>query len=267
MGSKRKLIALPGEGELVRRQEEAINALSFGDEHYEKYIDNLSPEKRERIERSLLRRKHGMHTVAPITCTGPSACPFLNSCPIPERDDTGRPIHGDEKDYPLYRPCVFEMTYLQQKIVDYLMHLQVDPSNPIEMAIVNELAIIDLYKQRGMLVLANGDKDGDGRDFLRQDIEESQGEHGMMIKKTTQLHPVVALLNTQESRRVKLLETLMETRKSKYDVSIRLGEVNTSSTIKGELENIRKLLENNSKEEISLDSKAKVKTSITIDDD
>lgn len=267
MGSKRKLISLPGETDLARRQEDAINALSFGDESYENYLDNLDPAKRTRIENSLLRRKHGMHTVAPISCAGPNKCPFFNSCPIPERDETGQPIIGDLSDYPLYRPCVFEMTFLQQKTVDYLLHLQVDPSNPIEMAIVNELAVIDLYKQRAMLVLANGDNDGDGRNFLKQDLEEIQGDHGVILKKTTQLHPVVNLMNAQENRRVKLLESLMETRKAKHEVAYRLGETSGGSSLKTELEAIRKLLEQSSGQTIVLDTKDKVRDAIPIDDD
>jgi hypothetical protein len=267
MGSRRKLISLPGETDLARRQEDAINALSYGDDNYENYLDNLDPAKRTRIENSLLRRKHGMHTVAPISCAGPTKCPFFNSCPIPERDESGRPLPGNDEDYPLYRPCVFEMTFLQQKTVDYLLHLQVDPSNPIEMAIVNELAVIDLYKQRAMLVLANGDNDGDGRNFLKQDLEEIQGEHGVILKKTTQLHPVIALMNTQESRRIKLLESLMETRKAKHDVASKLGDTSNGSTLKTELEMIRKLLEKGAKETIVLDSKEKVREAIPIDDD
>ena len=35
---------------------------------------------------------------------------------------------------------------VEQKTIDYVQYLDVDPTNPVEMSIVNELALIDLYK-------------------------------------------------------------------------------------------------------------------------
>jgi hypothetical protein len=260
----KKLFTLPGDTSLERRQEDAVNDIINGDGSYENYIESLSETKKKRIEQSVSRRRHGMHTVAPIQCMGPSKCPFFSQCPIPERDENGRPIEGDETDYPLYRPCVFEMTFLQQKTVDYLLHLKVDPSNPVEMAIVNELAILDLYKQRGLLVLSNGDRDGDGRDFLKVDINEMQGEHGMLMQRSTQLHPVVALLNSNESRRAKILEQLMETRKARADQAYRMGDTQISSALRNEIEAIRKALQERTdkKEVLTLEEPKKTKLKI-----
>ena len=59
-----------------------------------------------------------------------------------------------------------EKYLVQQKLINYVDYLNVDPDNPIEMSIANELALIDLYKNRCMLILSNGDREGNGRDFL-----------------------------------------------------------------------------------------------------
>ena len=44
------------------------------------------------------------------------------------------------------RECVLEKFFMQQKIIEYLKHLNVDPNNPIEMSIVNELALLTFTK-------------------------------------------------------------------------------------------------------------------------
>ena len=143
----------------------------------------------------------------------------------------------------MYRPCVFEMLYMQQKIIDYLQYLKVDPENPIEMAIVNDLAVIDLYKNRAMLIMSGGDKEEDGRDFMKRDMMEQQGEHGTLTSTQTQLHPAATYLDVLEKRRQRLLEGLQETRKGKMDASIRLGQGGKDSALRDELVAVRKALE------------------------
>jgi hypothetical protein len=228
---------------LEERQTLALQEISEIDPDYQKYLEKLPARRRERIHRQVAKTRNGLYTIAPTTCVGPSKCLFIEQCPIPDRGPGGEIVLGDLKDYPMYRPCVFEMLYMQQKVIDYMQHLGVDPENPIEMALVNDLAVIDLYKNRAMLIMAGGDKEGDGRDFMKRDMMEQQGEHGTLTSTQTQLHPAATYLDTLEKRRSRLLEGLQETRKGKMDVAIKLGQGGKDSALREELILIKKALE------------------------
>jgi len=173
-------------------------------------------------------------------CLGPQKCPFIDRCPIPERDKQNQLQVGPDANYPIGRECILEKFYIQQKIIEYVSHLNVDPANPIEMSIVNELGLIDLYKNRTLMIMAVGDKAGQGRDFMRVDVIgfSESGEKAEQAK----LHPAVDMLDRLERRRDKWLEKLMETRKSKADWMIRVGGGGNESKILSEIQKLREAL-------------------------
>lgn len=209
------------------------------DPEYQQYLDKLSEKKRNRIARQHNGMRHGLHAAAPLTCTGPKKCPFIEHCPIPEK--RGTEIHfGPLDDYPIHRPCVMEMLYMQQKIIDYIQHLEVDEHNPIEVAIVNDLALIDLYKNRALMILSSGDRHGNGRDLLRVDITgiTEQGQE----QTSATLHPAVEMVDRLEKRRTKLMEQLLETRKAKVDTQLKLGAGPADNKIMDALAEVRTLL-------------------------
>lgn len=222
------------------RQLEFFNNLSKTTSEYNKYLDRLPKNKLERIKRSVGAIKSGVHASAPLICMGPEKCPFVKRCPIPELTTAGELIFGDLENYPIGRECVMEKFYVEQKIVDYLKYLDVDPTNPIEMSIVNELALIDLYKNRCLLVLSQGDKKGDGRDFLQTDVI-GFNENGDRAE-TTKLHPIIDMIDKLERRRERWLEKLMETRKSKADFMMKIGENNNNSKVLQEISQLREAL-------------------------
>jgi hypothetical protein len=229
-------------------REQLIQELQAINPTYSNYLDTLSPEKRQRIQASVAGMRTGLHTVAPTMCMGPKKCLFVEHCPIPPKDEFGAPVfnakgdqvYGSEKEYPIARPCVMETFYMQQKIVDYVMHLGVNPANPVEMSIVNELALIDLYKNRALIVLSKGDKSGQGQDFLRVDIT-GFSDSGATTQTTT-LHPVADYLDKLEKRRERWLDKLVETRKSKVDAAHKLGSTDNDSIVLRELKELRAAL-------------------------
>ena len=222
------------------RQLEFFSTLSQTTNEYNNYLDKLSAKKLARIKRSVSAIKSGVHASAPLICVGPEKCPFIKKCPIPDINPDGTLEHGDPTDYPLGRECVMEKFFVEQKIIDYLKYLDVDPTNPVEMSIVNELALIDLYKNRCLLVLAQGDKKGDGRDFMQTDVT-GFNENGDRAE-TTKLHPIVEMIDKLERRREKWLDKLMETRKSKADFMLKVGDNNNNSRVLQEISQLREAL-------------------------
>jgi len=207
------------------------------------YMESMSPAKIQRVQNSLNSMKHGLHAVAPVTCGGPRKCPFIAHCPIPTRQQKSDKDYGVDADYPLMLPCVLESAYQSQRILDYCQHLQVDVQNPIEMSVVNELAVLDLHKNRALMIMSEGDRDGEGRDFLRQDHDYTEvGDGHELVKKTT-LHPAFDVLDKLERRRERLLERLLETRKSRAEIDLKRGYVAADSNVLRELQAVRKYLQ------------------------
>jgi len=224
------------------RDKRAAAALSIGnsDPEYDKYVSRLSKRKVERIHRTAGNLKHGLHTAAPLTCTGPRKCPFINHCPIPERDEDGSLSFGPLTDYPMYRPCILEKLKMEQAIVDYMEVLKIDPDDPIEVALVSDLAVIDLYKMRASMVLSSGDRDGEGRDLLRID-NTGYSEHGQAAT-SSQLHPAFQAIESLEKRRLKVLTSLQATREKKFEKAVKLGTKSEDSRILVELRAVKAAL-------------------------
>lgn len=216
------------------------------DAEYTKYLESLSQKKQNRIRSSLANYRHGMHAIAPLTCKGPDKCPFLAFCPIPEKRIDGTLALGKTEDYPVHRSCVLERLYMEQKIVDYQQHLDVDIENPVEVSIVNDLAMIDLYKNRAAMIMSLGDRKGEGRDFLKINtvgFSENGDE-----QTTTGLHPIADYIDRLEKRREKLLSGLLETRKGKANMAAKLGSP-VESRVLDELREIRRAMEDHSLKE------------------
>jgi hypothetical protein len=190
------------------------------------------------------RMTHGLHAVAPLTCLGPDRCPFFSACPVPTRDAVGTPVGTTT--YPVGSPCVLEYEYMATKIAEYVIHLDVEPTNPVEMSVVNELALCDLLKNRALRILAHGDNKGQGRDLMHVDtsITGFTDNGTELVSQTTKLHPVAEYLDRIENRRQKWLDRLMETRKAKADWSLRVGVANEDNELLLELRNIRDFMEN-----------------------
>jgi hypothetical protein len=213
---------------------------SLDQEEYNKYLSKIPADKLTRIKKSVNRLQTGVHASASLTCLGPENCPFIKKCPIPTLKADSTLDLGEVSDYPIGRECIMEKFYVEQKIVDYLNYLDVDPNNPVEMSIVNELALIDLYKNRCLFVLSSGDKRGEGRDFLMVDVT-GFNENGDRAE-STKLHPVIDMIDRLERRRERWLERLMETRKSKADLMLKMGENQNNSKVLSEIQALREAL-------------------------
>lgn len=228
-------------------QDIAIELMEVDAERVNRYMDKLPEEKKQRIAKGLRRANTGIFAVAPIICRGPDKCPFIRHCPIPEVID-GEVDYGPLQDYPISEPCILEATFIKQKTIEYLNFLEVDSNNPIELSIVNELALIDLYKNRAVMILSSGDRNSQGMDFLRIDVTEmsgnGNGEGKDMSASTTQVHPVLAVIDQLEKRRTGLLDRLLATRKAQSDLAIKMGKRKESSQLMQEIAVLRDMMSN-----------------------
>jgi hypothetical protein len=215
-------------------------------------MESLPEKQRLRVRNHLNRMTHGLHAVAPITCMGPDTCPFFSACPVPERDERGQALPSS---YPVGSPCVLEYEYMAQRIAEYVLHLDVHPTNPVEISIVNELALCDLLKNRALRILASGDKTGQGRDLMHVDtsITGFTDNGTELVSQTTKLHPVAEYLDRIENRRQKWIDRLMETRKAKADWAAKMGTQEEESELLLELRKIKDFMENMGSQTLELE--------------
>ena len=116
---------------IIPSQETHIAKVSEVEPEYMTYLEQLPPEKRRRITNSVNRIQTGLHAVAPVMCLGPEKCPFIDKCPIPERNESKELVFGPDANYPIGQECILEKFYMQQKVIEYVNHLNVDPQNPV----------------------------------------------------------------------------------------------------------------------------------------
>ena len=222
--------------------EEALAEINSLDEDYLQYLSSLPDKVQEKIKNRINATRNGIHAVAPLTCCGPDNCPFIQKCPIPDRDAHGELLFGPGSNYPIGYECVLESIFMRQKITDYMQHLKVDPGNPVEVSIVSELALIDLYKNRCLMVMSSGDRSGQGRDFMRIDIL-GFNENGDTAEQA-KIHPVIEVIDKLEKRREKWLDKLMETRKAKAEWIAKVGGGEDDSKVLNEIKQLKEALIN-----------------------
>ena len=212
---------------------------------YQEWLDRLPESKRQRVMNGINRMTHGLYASAPLQCHGPDNCPFITACPIAGRKPNGELDVGDFTDYPVGLQCVMEANYMAQQVVDYMNYLEIDPSNPVERAICDELAVIDLLKTRALLVIAHGDTSGQGRDLLRIDktINGFSQNGTPLTSESSKLHPALEYIDRLEKRREKWLDRLMETRKAKADYNLKVGNTVSDNALLEDVNQLRQFLQ------------------------
>lgn len=220
--------------QLIEKKE---TSLALIDDEYQSYLDRISEKKKNQIVRKVTRYVAGVDSAAPLLCRGPHRCQIIDFCPIPDRSDGDTKL-GDLTDYPIGNQCVFEKLFMVERVNQLIQHLGVKLEDPVEMSIVQELAVIDLYKNRAQIFLSKGDIEGAGVDFLKTDIT---GFDDLGNKATsTKLHPIVDMIDKLEKRRAGWLDKLNATRQAKE----RHKHTSEGSQIVDELVKLRKALTN-----------------------
>lgn len=149
---------------------------------------------------------------------------LVHNCPYYEEDKA-----------PVGLPCLVEVNLLHFYTTQYLNEFDVDPSRITEMHLVGELAELDIYEMRSTKLIAEKYPtmisdvvmgfDSEGTPLINEDISK-----------------VFDLKERLKKSRMKILETLMATRKERVKSAIAaagVGEVRTISSLYDKLESIK----------------------------
>jgi hypothetical protein len=225
-----------------------IERLKTSETQYSALLARYSPEKIDRLIKALDAYKYGLNASAPIICLGPERCPFFYACPIGNGVSVDRvtgkkkPLYDSIEDFPVGNQCILEKVFIEQRLIDYVQEFSIDPARPSELALINDLALVDLYKQRCTLFLAGGDKEGEGLEFMKKDLLFNP-ETGEQTGESNKEHPVMSIMDRLEKRRHKILEELIATRKSKADIAAKFTQAPDASKLLKEIELLRKVID------------------------
>jgi len=202
------------------------------------YMNKLSVAKQKKVLDRMRGMKYGLHVAAPILCLGADNCPFINHCPLIERDAAGD-LDVEGAVLPRGEQCVLEHYYMRQQTLQYFEFLKVDANNPVERGIANELALIDLLKNRALMIMSGGDREMQGRDLMSW--ATSTDENGRLTE-TKSVHPVLNVIHQLEDRRARWLDKLLQTREAKLKSLRIMGQQDTSSQLMTEFARIRDVI-------------------------
>lgn len=240
----------------IVRQNELKERLKTSSTQYQYLTKRYSEKKLEKIRKSLDAYKYGLNAAAPLICMGPERCPFFQACPIGEGvkiESMGEgpikriPIYDDLEDFPVGDQCIAEKVFIEQRLLDYVDEFDVDPNRPSELALINDLALVDLHKQRAVLFMASGDREGEGFDFQKVDVMYDS-DSGAEIGRAYKEHPIMQIIDRLEKRRHKILDELLATRRSKAEMQAKFHSTGEASQLQQEIVRIRELITKRDKE-------------------
>lgn len=172
-----------------------------------------------RMQAHLLGMRMGTTASAPLKCSGPVKCIFRHRCPLVdgslklpngEINFAGQNI----KKFPLFRSCIFEREFIDSQRQAYMEEYLVDEASPTEMFMVSKLAELDLYDYRATLVLALGDKDGEGSDLMKEQVTGCTPDGSLITK--LELHPAFVVKQQIQKAKAEILEAMVGTRRERY---------------------------------------------------
>lgn len=221
---KGELLVLDGH-ELINGKLEKTDFFKFLGTDLSDYSDiKMTPEQALAFKNQVVRMTHGASAALTLWCAGPQC--INKTCPF-----------HDGGGYPLGKACILEARMIQYLTRAYVEDTGVDPDSPTEMTLINQLVECDIIDYRANLGLS-GASDEEAGTLLKTNRVES--EHG--VAETTNLHPLLDAKERANSKRIRILEALVKTRKEEYKkaAALKQKETNDSSNF---LADLRRVLE------------------------
>lgn len=198
----------------VMTKDNFIQKLAVDHSKYEDIV--LTERDVARIKHSLKRMTSGVNAAVPMTCTG-DMCAFKNSCVYYELDKA-----------PLGRPCLVESQLIEYWTHQYIEEFDVDATKITELHLISELAELDIYELRVTKYLA------ENHPTLLQDYVAGIDQMGNVIS-NLDVSRAFDLKERLKRQRMKVLESLMATRKERVKAIVGVSSGTDTATKIAEL--------------------------------
>ena len=195
----------------------------------EKYSEiGFTPEEAKKISLSIRHMSTGINASIPMTCTG-DQCPFKTSCPYVAANRI-----------PIARPCLVEAQLIRLWTEQFINEFEVDMDNYTELHLVSELTEFNVYEMRITKYLA------DHHPSLMQDVVVSIDATGEEIV-NQEISRAFDLKERIKKNRMKVLESLMATRKERVKLKIDSAGNNSAADKMSDLKDKLDLLQKDMK--------------------
>lgn len=192
----------------------------------------LDIELAEITKETRTKSKYGFVSSVPMICKG-EECPIKSQCPLFKNNK-----------HPINTQCPLELDSLEQHILSYAKEFNLSPDIHSELILLTELAECIVLEDRATKMLPSDL-------LLKQERYSAQGD----LYEEVSLHPLNILKEKYKSRRLKILESFMGTRKEKMKAVKavkQLGDYGSSlANLKERLEKYKSI--KNDKETVAYD--------------
>jgi hypothetical protein len=172
----------------------------------------MTPKQALKFKNTIVRMKHGVSAAIPMICGGPK-CPN-KLCAFHE-----------EKNWPLAKPCLYEVRMVQALTASYMEDLVVEPDCLSEMVLVNKLVECDLIDYRANIGLSGGN-DEEAASLLSVTVVDN----GNTTSENINLHPLLEAKSKAHKERMQILESLAATRRERYKKAAALKKSDDTDT-------------------------------------
>lgn len=162
-----------------------------------------------KISGQLRRYTTGINASVPLICSG-DICAFKSNCPYHQIGKA-----------PVGQDCLLEAQLIHYWTEQYLNEFDVDPASVTEMHMVSELAEFNIYEMRITKYLA------EHHPTLMQDVVTGIDANGNVLQ-NQEISRAFDLKERIKKNRMKVLESLMATRKDKVKIIAAISEKDNS---------------------------------------
>lgn len=159
----------------------------------------LTKDEAETFRRHVQAMSTGLQAMVPLICPGEVACKFSERCPMVKIGKV-----------PVGRSCIPELELITFWRKRYIEEFEINPHSITELGMANELAELDIYDMRTSIVLSKED----AQDLTQNDEVGATNSGDRLLQK--RVHTAWEIKERIKVRRLKILESLVGTRKEKY---------------------------------------------------
>jgi len=193
----------------------------------------LSNEARNALANTVLSARTGLVSVTPLVCKG-SDCPFIKRCPIYGKDGLNS--------LAINRQCLVEVGLMQSQFSAYVDELNKTgkvAESITYRSLISKLVDLDIFEWRIKLALAGVSGNSDGSLFIDQPIGIDKHTEEPVYQ--LQEHPAWRMLKDVDSQRLKLLDVLGLTPKSKARIDTMLNRKEDENFLTKSIELLEKI--------------------------
>ena len=171
--------------------------------------DRYTADEADRIRKSLSRSSAAPGLAVTMTCPGAEKCPFDERCPF-----------AREKKEPTGKPCPQEHILFTEILMRYMESLEVDPTNMMELAYLNELAETEILIMRANKALSRLEN----VELVQETTQLIQGQRVDVL----QVSPHIEARDRLVKRRERIIKLMVGDRQERYKMQAALKKKDTS---------------------------------------